>query len=100
MQPKEHVAYGAAASLCLLPALPPERVAFFFAGSVLIDIDHYLDFLYFSRFREWSPSGMFRFHGRLAKVIHKPGFCALEAFHTAEFFLGILLLGLALRSPE
>jgi hypothetical protein len=99
MTPKEHVVYGAAASAALAPVFGP-KVAYFFAGSILIDVDHYIDYLYFGRFRSWGPSRMFRFHAKLARAKYEPKFCALEAFHTAEFFLGVLAVGLFFRSPE
>lgn len=97
MKPSEHVAYGGAASLLILPAVGPQA-ALFFAGSVLIDVDHYIDYLYFARFRDWSPFSMLRFHGRMAKHKRDPRLLALEAFHTAEFFAAFLAAGLFFRS--
>ncbi|OGR84976.1 MAG: hypothetical protein A2901_06975 [Elusimicrobia bacterium RIFCSPLOWO2_01_FULL_54_10] len=66
--------------------------------SVLIDADHYLDFLYYTRFRDWSVKQMFRFHGVLYKWRHRTDIYALEAFHTAEFLLAFLAVGLYYKS--
>jgi membrane-bound metal-dependent hydrolase YbcI (DUF457 family) len=41
MLPKQHAAYGAAAALALAPLLREQSVALW-AGSVLLDVDHYL----------------------------------------------------------
>lgn len=97
MRPSEHVLYGGLASAALYPAIGAQA-GFFFAGSVLIDVDHYIDFLYYSRFRDWHPRAMFRFHGHLFSLKEKRELLALEAFHTAEFLAGFLLVGLWMRS--
>lgn len=97
MQLKEHVIYGGAAAGALSPFFGWDSL-YFFAASVLIDADHYIDYLYFSRFRDWSPSKMFRFHGQMAAWRNRPHFCALEAFHTVEFMAAILLAGILLGS--
>lgn len=97
MQLKEHVLYGAAASTVLTPFFGAQS-AFFFIGSVLIDADHYLDFLYFGGFRNWSVKAMFRFHGILASWRDRPNHCALETFHTLEFILALLGIGLYFKS--
>jgi len=95
---KEHATYGAAVSAALYPVLGA-KVAFFYIPSVLIDADHYLDYLYFSKFRDWSVKQMFRFHGVLYKFVRlNREILALEAFHTAEFLLAILGVGLYFRS--
>jgi hypothetical protein len=94
---KEHLSYGAVASAALYPVLGP-KVAFFYIPSVLIDADHYIDYLYYTKFRDWSVKHMFAFHNTLAEWRHKPNFMALEAFHTAEFQLAFLGVGLFYRS--
>ncbi len=64
----------------------------------MIDLDHYLDYLYFSGFRNWSIKDMFRFHSKIAMCKKQDGFLALEAFHTAEFLLALLAVGLYFKS--
>ena len=97
MSLKEHIAYGGAASAALAPVFGWKAVLFFL-GSIFIDADHYIDFLYFGRFRDWSVEHMFRYHKLIGKWKHRPDICALEAFHTAEFLIGLLLAGLFLPS--
>ena len=95
---KEHATYGAAVSAALYPVLGV-KVIFFYLPSVLIDADHYLDYLYFSKFRDWSVKQMFRFHGVLYHFVRRNReILALEAFHTAEFILAVLAVGLYFRS--
>ena len=97
MQLKEHIFYGGSASIVLYPTFGPVT-AFFFIGSVLIDVDHYIDFLYFAGFRNWSVRAMFRFHSILARWRNKPNLYALEAFHTMEFFAALLAVGIYFKS--
>ncbi len=97
MSPKEHVAYGAAASAALYPFFR-EKTFFFFTASVLIDLDHYIDYLYYARFRDWRIKSMFAFHGILAKQRDNPDILALEAFHTAEFLFSVLAVAVYYRS--
>jgi len=42
------------------------------------------DYLYRSRFRDWSPRRMFEFHRTLFPQIRRPDFLALSLFHTVE----------------
>jgi hypothetical protein len=99
MQVKEHIAYGGAASLALYPSFG-EKAVFFFLGSVLIDLDHYIDFLYYGRFRDWRIRNMFRFHGQMSRWKGRADVLALEAFHTAEFLALFLWVGLHFNSAE
>ena len=45
MKLKQHILYGGVASLCLVPKFGLLS-SVFWAASVLIDIDHYIDFVY------------------------------------------------------
>lgn len=99
MQLKEHIVYGGTASLILTPFFGVKSI-YFFIASILIDSDHYVDFLYFSRFRNWSVKSMFRFHGQLKEWKVRDNFMALEAFHTVEFIFSILILGIYFQSTE
>jgi len=95
---KEHASYGAVVSAALYPVLG-WKVVYFYLSSVLIDVDHYIDYLYYAKFRDWSVRHMFRFHGVLyGWTQQRQDFLALEAFHTAEFLLAILGVGLYFRS--
>ena len=89
---REHVVLGGGAALALAPILGPADSAGFFGASVLIDVDHYWDYLHRNGFRDWSFRRTFEFHARLFPRIGEPDFLALSLFHTAEWFL---LVGLA-----
>jgi hypothetical protein len=55
---------------------------------VLIDIDHYWDFLHRNGFKDYSIKRMFAYHSVLFnRYLHHPGFLGLSVFHTAEFLL-------------
>ena len=96
---KEHLAYGGIATAALYPHFG-EKTLLFYAASVLIDTDHYIDFLYYSRMKDMSVKRMFQFHNTLAAWRNKPNLMALEAFHCAEFHLAILCLALYFGSSE
>lgn len=99
MQLKEHLLYGGAATVILAPFLGAKVLLFFFS-TILIDADHYIDFLYYGKFRNWSVKSMFAFHGQMGRSRHLANFCALEAFHTIEFLLALLALAYYFSSPE
>lgn len=97
MRLKDHLILGGAASVVLYPALGKDAV-FFFAGSVLIDIDHYLEYLYHNGFRDFGVANMFRYHEALRDSWGRPDFLNFEAFHTLEFVASVLALALWLDS--
>ncbi|MBI2915554.1 MAG: hypothetical protein HYY63_02120 [Elusimicrobia bacterium] len=99
MKVSEHIVYGSAASLALAPVFGV-KTAFFLVGSLAIDLDHYLDFLYYGQFKNWSFKKMFEFHGVLGRWKERPNFMALEAFHTVEFLLAFLLVAWIAQSTE
>lgn len=85
MQLKHHVLIGTALATALWPAIGPAASGSFLAGAVLIDVDHYLDFLMRNRFRTFSIKKMFLFHKYLFPRIKRPDFLGLDVFHTVEF---------------
>lgn len=86
MQLREHVLIGGAAALALAPALQTDSL-FFWAGSVLIDADHYFNFLWHNRFSDFNVSRFFAYNRQLSTQVHRPEFIDLSLLHTAEFFL-------------
>ena len=90
---RDHVVLGAIAAVTLLPHLGPWGAVEFWLAAVLIDIDHYLHFLYANRFKDWSIRGMFQFHHSLFDQRHRQDFLGIEIFHTVEFILptGVLI---------
>jgi membrane protein implicated in regulation of membrane protease activity len=83
---REHAILGGGAAVALSPIIGPQDSLVFFGASVLIDVDHYWDYLYRNRFRDWSPRRMFAFHRVLFSRVREPGFLALNLFHTLEWF--------------
>lgn len=99
MQLKEHMLYGGTASLALFPAFGWKTI-FFFLASVFIDLDHYMDFVYYGKFRYWNIRGMFQFHGLLHRWTKTRKLYCLQAYHTVEFFSCILAIAVYFNSKE
>lgn len=97
MRLKDHLIIGGAASVVLYPALGNDA-ALFLAGSVLIDIDHYLEYLYHNGFRDFGVTNMFRYHEALRNSWGRPDFLNFEAFHTVEFVAAVLAASIWLGS--
>jgi len=91
MRPREHVIYGALGAAALYPALGAGS-AVFWAASVAIDLDHYVDYLWHNRFTDFSFKGMFEYHRLLTKRWHDPAFLNVEVFHTVEFIAPLLII--------
>lgn len=98
MNLREHVVLGGAAAAALAPVLGAQDSAVFWVASVLIDADHYGDYLYRTRFRDWSPRRMFDFHRTLFPRIRRPDFLALSLFHTVEWFAFVYVAAAFLKS--
>ncbi|MBI2412310.1 MAG: hypothetical protein HYV24_03775 [Deltaproteobacteria bacterium] len=97
MRLKDHLILGGFASAVLYPALGKDS-ALFFAGSVLIDIDHYLEYLFHNGFRDFGVTNMFRYHEALRDSWGRPDFLNFEAFHTFEFVVAVLAASLLIGS--
>lgn len=67
------------------------EVAVLFASIVLIDVDHYFDFVVVCK--RYSIRDMFKFHKYVWE--HKYGIYGLNVFHTLEFFAALFFLGFA-----
>lgn len=98
MNLREHVVLGGGVALALTPVLGAQGSAIFWVASVLIDADHYGDYLYRNRFRDWSPRRMFEFHRALFPQIHRPDFLALSLCHTVECFALVYVAATTLKS--
>lgn len=86
MNLREHVALGGIAAAGLVPLVGAEHAGIFWASSVLMDVDHYWDYLTRNGFSDWSPRRMFAFHHALfPSRIRRPDFLALDVFHTVEW---------------
>lgn len=86
MKPQYHAVIGGAVALALTPALGLNS-AIFWVSSVLIDGDHYVDYVYRNGFKDYSIKRMFEFHDLLIENRKEPDFLSLNLMHTAEFIL-------------
>lgn len=94
MKVEYHVLSGAIGASLLIPVLGANS-AVFFASSVLIDGDHYLDYIYRNRFKNFSIKGMFKFHDLINKQEKKQKVIYLNILHTVEFILLVYLASAA-----
>jgi hypothetical protein len=94
----EHVILGGGAAAALTPVLGAPDSLIFFASSVLIDVDHYWDYLQRNEFRDWSWRKTFEFHRAMFAKVHAPDFLGLNLFHTAEWFVTVWMAGAWLGS--
>lgn len=92
----QHVVLGGGAALAVAPVLGTGHTAIFFAATVLIDVDHYWDYLVRCEFRSWSWRKFFAYHRALVPHVHAPDFLALSVFHTVEAFAAVYLAGVYL----
>lgn len=98
MRPTEHVILGGTASALLYPLLGLPGAIIFFAGSVLVDIDHYFDYVYHNRFTDFGIRNMFAYHSAIEKFLRRPDMLNVEIFHTLEFMLPLYALSHYLES--
>lgn len=91
MRPRDHVIYGSIGAVALYPFMGKET-AFFWAASVAIDIDHYIDYIWRNRLSDLSLRGMFEYHRHITKKWHDPAFLNIEIFHTVEFVLPLFVV--------
>lgn len=99
MKLREHIIIGLVGSAVLYFNFDWQlwRVVLFFISSVLIDADHYWDYLWRSRFADWSPTRMFRYYDILEIEWEKnknPNFLGFSLLHTAEVFLAVYFLAI------
>lgn len=97
MRIREHVLIGGIASLVLSPVIGLGAIPFWI-GSVLIDVDHYLEFIYHNRLTNFSIRRMYDYHYLLGNYWPRPEFLNLSIFHTAEFLSLFYLVALWLDS--
>lgn len=98
MTVKQHALLGGIASLILLPVLGLGAIPFWM-GSVLIDVDHYLEFVYNSKLTSFSLKKAFHYHSVLFNWLSKPEFLNMSYFHTIEFLSLFYVLAAWLDAP-
>lgn len=93
MRLQSHIVAGVIGTAVAYPFLGPEKSALFFTASVLIDADHYLDYLWRTRGVDWSPARMFRYYEFIMTQKEYKNVLGFSLLHTAEAFLAIYALG-------
>lgn len=74
-----------------MPLLGTQGGLIFWISTMVVDIDHYVEFIFLTRFRKLGFKPMFRFFEELFQRRDRKEFLVLEIFHTFEF-LGLLAL--------
>ena len=92
MKLREHLIIGGVAVAFLAPQWGLWRALLFWGAEVLIDADHYWDYLWRNKFSDWSGWRMFRYYDWLRKSYNDKRFFALSLLHAAEFFLAVYAL--------
>jgi hypothetical protein len=77
-------------ALCLIPFWSAAQLAAFAAGSILIDVDHYIFYIF--RRRRFDVKGMFAYFEALQEIQHHIPYAGICIFHTVEFYLLVYLL--------
>jgi len=86
MKSQYHALSGGIAASLLIPVLGVNSIVFL-AASVLVDGDHYLDYLYRNGFKDLSLKRMFTFHELLHEKGQERNLLGLNVMHTVEFTL-------------
>lgn len=92
MKLREHLIIGGIAAAALYFYWGPWRALLFWGAGVLIDADHYWDYLWRSKFADWSGWRMFRFYDLLRAQYNDKRYLAFDLLHTLEFFLLVYIL--------
>ncbi len=88
-----HAKATGVATLCLLPFWTVAQLVGFAVGSILIDVDHYLFYVF--RRRRFDVRGMFAYFDDLQELQHHIPYAGICIFHTVEFYLLVYLLSRA-----
>jgi hypothetical protein len=86
-----HILAGGVGSIVLYP-FPSLLGLVFWLSSVVIDVDHYLDFIYRNGFTDFRIKGMFLYHDVLKGFWGRPEFLHISVFHTVEFAAMVYIL--------
>ncbi len=89
-----HIVLGGVAAVALLPFWGIPQSLLFWASAVLIDCDHYLDYLWKTKGKDWSPRRMFRYYDAMMKSEPDRRNLGFSLMHTAEMFILVYLLAL------
>ena len=85
-----HAKATGVAALFLIPFWSVAQLAAFAVGSILIDVDHYVFYIF--RRRRFDVKGMFAYFEELQEVQHHIPYAGICILHTMEFYLLVYLL--------
>lgn len=97
MRPRDHIILGSAASVSIFYLWDygaVQNILYFWLASILIDIDHYLDYIYNNGFTDYSFKKMMKYHELLYSQRFEPGFLNLSIFHCVEVMAVLGIAGL------
>lgn len=87
-----HIALGAVAAAAAYPKFGAPWALVFWVSSFLIDMDHYIEYLYFNGMKDFSVKKMFRYFEEIHNRHRRPEFMNLSVFHTVEFLVPLCLV--------
>jgi len=93
---RDHVLFGGLAALLCLKVWSPAYCAAFWLSNVLIDLDHYLDLVFWSGFRAFRFHQVFHYSAHICENEGNLPVLAVEALHTAEAVIALAFLGYGL----
>ncbi len=79
---------GSGASVLLFQKFGLNTV-FFWIASFMMDIDHYIEFIYRNGFKDLSFLKMFDYYAALNRFWYYPEFIDVEFFHSVEFMTAL-----------
>jgi len=92
MRLRDHVILGTVAAVSLYPLWGAPRSLLFLLAAVFIDVDHYIDYLWRTKGKDWRPSQMFRYYEKFNEHMYDSDNLGFSLFHTLEIFILLFLL--------
>ena len=98
---RDHCLLGAAAAFCARPFLGTRGAVIFWLATILIDLDHHLDFVLRSGFKDlFRVRKMFQYHRFLFEAARGKEFLAVSVFHSLECLAILAWLSRILKSAS
>ena len=94
MRLREHVILGGVAAVSLYPFFGFWQSLLFWVSAVLIDADHYLDYLWKTKGKDWSPKAMFKYYDKVTEHMYDKENLGFSLLHTVEIFILVYLLAI------
>lgn len=94
---KSHIIAGVIGTAVFFPFLGWFNAIIFFVSSILIDADHYLDYLWKTKGDDWRPKSMFKYYHRLMNHGPDKEHLGFSLLHTIELYVVIYLLAVSVN---